>query len=57
MKAVYTDPYDLTAHELLAEIYEKAGNQGAGAGEAGDPGADEVDRRPEGAGGRGVSRN
>lgn len=27
LEAVYIDPYDLSAHELLAEIYEKAGNQ------------------------------
>jgi len=25
--AVYTNPYDLDAHKLLAELYEKAGNQ------------------------------
>ena len=29
LQAVYIDPYNLDAHELLAEIYEKAGN-GAG---------------------------
>jgi hypothetical protein len=27
MQAVYIDPYDLRAHELLAEIYEKAGDE------------------------------
>jgi tetratricopeptide (TPR) repeat protein len=27
MQAVYVDPYDLAAHKLLAELYEKAGNQ------------------------------
>jgi tetratricopeptide (TPR) repeat protein len=26
MEAVYVDPYDLDAHELLAELYEKAGD-------------------------------
>jgi tetratricopeptide (TPR) repeat protein len=26
LEAVYIDPYDLSAHELLAEVYEKAGN-------------------------------
>ncbi len=26
LKAVYIDPYDLSAHELLKQIYEKAGN-------------------------------
>src|SRR5438552_13363263 len=26
-QAVYIDPYDVTAHELLAELYEKAGNE------------------------------
>lgn len=27
LEAVYIDPYDLSAHELLAELYEKGGNQ------------------------------
>jgi tetratricopeptide (TPR) repeat protein len=27
MQAVYVDPYDPAAHKLLAELYEKAGNQ------------------------------
>jgi tetratricopeptide (TPR) repeat protein len=27
LDAVYTDPYDLSAHELLAEIYELSGNK------------------------------
>lgn len=27
LEAVYTDPYDLSAHELLAEVYELAGNK------------------------------
>jgi tetratricopeptide (TPR) repeat protein len=27
MRAVYTDPYDLDAHQLLAELFEKAGNE------------------------------
>jgi tetratricopeptide (TPR) repeat protein len=27
MTAVYTDPYDMAAHELLAEIDEKSGDQ------------------------------
>lgn len=27
LEAVYIDPYDLSAHELLAEVYEQAGNQ------------------------------
>src|SRR3954454_23318386 len=27
LEAVYTDPYDLGAHELLAEVYELAGNK------------------------------
>ena len=31
--AVYTDPYDLDAHQLLAEVDEKAGNQSGAARE------------------------
>jgi tetratricopeptide (TPR) repeat protein len=27
MQAVYVDPYDLDAHQLLAEVYEKTGNE------------------------------
>jgi tetratricopeptide (TPR) repeat protein len=30
LRAAYVDPYDLSAHELLAEIYEKAGNNEKG---------------------------
>ncbi|MDB5302698.1 MAG: hypothetical protein JWM97_247 [Phycisphaerales bacterium] len=30
LRAVYVDPYDLSAHELLAEIYEKAGDNEKG---------------------------
>ena len=26
MQSVYIDPYDVSAHELLADIYEKAGD-------------------------------
>ena len=26
-KSVYIDPYDIAAHELLAEVYEKSDNQ------------------------------
>lgn len=26
LQAVYIDPYDMTAHELLSQLYEKAGN-------------------------------
>jgi hypothetical protein len=26
-RAVYTDPYDLDAHQLLAELFEKTGDQ------------------------------
>jgi hypothetical protein len=33
LTAVYTDPYDLDAHQLLAEVYEKAGNEGGAARE------------------------
>ena len=33
LTAVYTDPYDLRAHELLAEIDEKAGNTAGAAKE------------------------
>jgi len=33
LTAVYTDPYDLDAHQLLAEVYEKAGNESGAARE------------------------
>jgi Flp pilus assembly protein TadD len=26
-RAVYTDPYDLDAHQLLAELFDKSGNE------------------------------
>ena len=33
LTAVYTDPYDLSAHKLLAEVYDKAGNESGAARE------------------------
>jgi hypothetical protein len=33
VQSVYVDPYDTTAHELLAELYEKAGNTAGAARE------------------------
>src|SRR5256885_12238355 len=33
LTAVYTDPYDLDAHQLLAEVDEKAGNEAGAARE------------------------
>ena len=48
MQAIYVDPYDLSAHELLQDIYQGSGNaEGLAREGAGDPDPAAVDRGAE----------